>query len=136
MYQLEWHERIQVNSTSNIETTAHLVLYSQPASPRCDSIDNLELAIQMPPPSLHHRRTHNLLLISKLLHQRDAVSPFTLILDTLEQSGKPLLAEYMKRATVREQPTRGKPPTFAIKRRLTRSTRSRECASSSSPSRR
>lgn len=50
--------------------------------------------------SLQHRRTHNLLLISKLLNQRDAASPFTLVLDSLEQSGKPLLAEYMKRANV------------------------------------
>jgi elongator complex protein 5 len=49
---------------------------------------------------LQHRRTHNLLLISKLLNQRDAASPFTLVLDSLEQSGKPLLAEYVKRANV------------------------------------
>lgn len=53
-----------------------------------------------PTPFLQHRRTHNLLLISKLLNQRDASSPFTLVLDSLEQSGKPLLAEYMKRASV------------------------------------
>ncbi|CAK4032636.1 Elongator complex 5 [Lecanosticta acicola] len=52
----------------------------------------------MPPSSLQHRRTHNLLLISKLLSQRDAASPFTLVLDSLEQSGKPLLAEYRRRA--------------------------------------
>ncbi|SMR46844.1 unnamed protein product [Zymoseptoria tritici ST99CH_1E4] len=52
----------------------------------------------MAPSSLQHRRTHNLLLISKLLNQRDAASPFTLVLDSLEQSGKPLLAEFMKRA--------------------------------------
>ncbi|KAK4506193.1 hypothetical protein PRZ48_004158 [Zasmidium cellare] len=53
-----------------------------------------------PTPSLQHRRTHNLLLISKLLNQRDASSPFTLVLDSLEQSGKPLSAEYVKRASV------------------------------------
>ncbi|KJX98702.1 killer toxin sensitivity protein [Zymoseptoria brevis] len=52
----------------------------------------------MAPSPLQHRRTHNLLLISRLLNQRDAASPFTLVLDDLEQSGKPLLAEFMKRA--------------------------------------
>ncbi|KAI5368048.1 Putative elongator complex protein [Septoria linicola] len=52
----------------------------------------------MAPSSLQHRRTHNLLLISKLLNQRDAASPFTLVLDSLEQSGRPILAEYIKRA--------------------------------------
>ncbi len=55
----------------------------------------------MAPSSLQHRRTHNLLLISKLLNQRDAASPFTLIVDNLEQSGKPLVSEYCKRANVR-----------------------------------
>ena len=54
----------------------------------------------MAPSNLQHRRTHNLLLISKLLNQRDAASPFTLLLDSLEQSGKPLVAEYVKRAKV------------------------------------
>ncbi|KAF2478829.1 Elongator complex protein 5 [Neohortaea acidophila] len=52
----------------------------------------------MAPTSLQHRRTHNILLISKLLNQRDASSPFTLILDSLEQSGRPLLAEFLSRA--------------------------------------
>ncbi|EME86416.1 uncharacterized protein MYCFIDRAFT_45436 [Pseudocercospora fijiensis CIRAD86] len=52
----------------------------------------------MAPSSLQHRRTHNLLLVSKLLNQRDGSSPFTLVLDSLEQSGKPLLAEFVKRA--------------------------------------
>ncbi len=47
---------------------------------------------------LSHRRTHNLLLISKLLNQRDGASPFTLILDTLEQPAKPLLRECLRRA--------------------------------------
>lgn len=51
--------------------------------------------------TLQHRRTHNLLLISKLLGQRDAASPFTLVLDSLEQSGKGLIAEYTRRAKVR-----------------------------------
>lgn len=52
----------------------------------------------MAPLSLQHRRTHNLLLISKLLNQRDAASPFTLVLDNLEQTGKPVVAEYLRRA--------------------------------------
>jgi elongator complex protein 5 len=55
----------------------------------------------MPPTALQHRRTHNLLLINKLLNQRDAGSPFTLVLDNLEQSAKPLVAEYAYRAKVR-----------------------------------
>ena len=55
----------------------------------------------MAPSNLQHRRTHNLLLVSKLLSQRDAASPFTLVLDTLEQSARPLLAEYARRAKVR-----------------------------------
>ncbi len=54
----------------------------------------------MPPQNLQHRRTHNLLLISKLLNLRDNASPFTLILDSLEQSGKPLIHEYIRRAKV------------------------------------
>ncbi|KAK0930900.1 hypothetical protein LTR29_016613 [Friedmanniomyces endolithicus] len=52
----------------------------------------------MPPTTLQHRRTHNLLLINKLLSQRDATSPFTLVLDSLEQSARPLISEYMRRA--------------------------------------
>jgi elongator complex protein 5 len=50
--------------------------------------------------NLSHRRTHNLLLISKLLNQRDNVSPITLVLDSLEQPAKPLLREYLRRAKV------------------------------------
>ncbi|KAF2233106.1 hypothetical protein EV356DRAFT_487357 [Viridothelium virens] len=48
--------------------------------------------------NLERRRTHNLLLISKLLNQRENVSPFTLLLDSLEQSASPLLQEYITRA--------------------------------------
>jgi elongator complex protein 5 len=48
--------------------------------------------------NLSHRRTHNLLLISKLLNQRDHASPFTLIFDSLEQPARPLLREYLRRA--------------------------------------
>lgn len=53
--------------------------------------------------ALNHRRTHNLLLIQKLLSLRDAASPFTLIVDSLEQSSKPLLWEYIKRSKVADQ---------------------------------
>ncbi|KAK3074584.1 hypothetical protein LTR53_002862 [Teratosphaeriaceae sp. CCFEE 6253] len=48
----------------------------------------------MPPSAIQHRRTHNILLINKLLGQRNTSSPFTLVLDSLEQSGKPLVTEY------------------------------------------
>ncbi|TKA68760.1 hypothetical protein B0A55_07410 [Friedmanniomyces simplex] len=48
--------------------------------------------------TLQHRRTHNLLLVNKLLSQRDAASPFTLVLDSLEQSARPLISEYVRRA--------------------------------------
>lgn len=53
----------------------------------------------MPSQTLSHRRTHNLLLISRLLSLRDNVSPFTLLLDSLSQSAKPLVREYIRRAT-------------------------------------
>lgn len=47
--------------------------------------------------NISHRRTHNLLLISKLLNQRENASPFTLVLDTLEQPAGPLVREYLRR---------------------------------------
>ena len=56
--------------------------------------------LSMAHPNLSHRRTHNLLLISKLLSQRDGASPFTLVLDSLEQPARVLLREYLKRAKV------------------------------------
>ncbi|OQD61472.1 hypothetical protein PENPOL_c016G06450 [Penicillium polonicum] len=52
----------------------------------------------MAPINLSHRRTHNLLLISKLLSLRDTASPLTLVLDSLEQPATPLLKEYIRRA--------------------------------------
>jgi len=54
----------------------------------------------MAPINLSHRRTHNLLLISKLLNLRDTASPFTLLLDSLEQPATPLFKEYIRRAKV------------------------------------
>lgn len=50
--------------------------------------------------AMHHRRTHNLLLFQRLVSLRDGPSPFTLILDSLEQSGNPLINEYIARAKV------------------------------------
>ncbi|KAJ5809285.1 Histone acetylation protein 2 [Penicillium pulvis] len=52
----------------------------------------------MAPVNLSHRRTHNLLLISKLLSLRDTASPLTLLLDSLEQPATPLIQEYIRRA--------------------------------------
>ncbi|EER43948.1 killer toxin sensitivity protein [Histoplasma capsulatum H143] len=52
----------------------------------------------MSPTSASHRRTHNLLLISKLLSIRDSTSPLTLLLDSLEQPATPLIKEYIRRA--------------------------------------
>jgi elongator complex protein 5 len=54
----------------------------------------------MAPSILVQRRTHNLLLLQKLLNLRDGASPFTLLLDTLEQSAQPVLQEFMERAKV------------------------------------
>ncbi|KMP09555.1 hypothetical protein CIRG_09725 [Coccidioides immitis RMSCC 2394] len=48
--------------------------------------------------SISRRRTHNLLLLSSLLNQRDTASPLTLLLDSLEQPATPLLREYIRRA--------------------------------------
>ncbi|KAL9084727.1 MAG: hypothetical protein Q9159_005082 [Coniocarpon cinnabarinum] len=45
-----------------------------------------------------HGRTAAHLLISRLLDARDTTSPLTLILDTAEQSCRPLLREYLSRA--------------------------------------
>ncbi|KAI9864631.1 MAG: hypothetical protein M1813_003120 [Trichoglossum hirsutum] len=48
------------------------------------------------------RRNHNLLLFSRLLSLHDNISPFTLILDSLAQSGKPLVREFVRRANARK----------------------------------
>ncbi|KAL1390130.1 Elongator complex protein 5 [Phyllosticta capitalensis] len=45
-----------------------------------------------------HRRAHNLLLVSKLLSCRDNTSPFTLVVDSLEKSGKGVVREFVRRA--------------------------------------
>lgn len=55
----------------------------------------------MAPSPLQQRRTHNTLLFQKLLNLREGASPFTLILDTLEQSGASVVREFARRAKVR-----------------------------------
>ena len=54
----------------------------------------------MAPSPLQQRRTHNTLLFQKLLNLRDGASPFTLVLETLEQSGGPVVREFGRRAKV------------------------------------
>jgi len=56
--------------------------------------------IKMAPSPLQQRRTHNTLLFQKLLNLRDGASPFTLVLDTLEQSGGAVVREFAGRAQV------------------------------------
>ncbi|EWC48256.1 hypothetical protein DRE_02360 [Drechslerella stenobrocha 248] len=48
--------------------------------------------------TVQYRRTHNLLLGTRLLSQRGTPSPFTLLLDSLSQSSIPLVEEYIARA--------------------------------------
>lgn len=55
----------------------------------------------MAPSPLQHRRTHNTLLFQKLLNLKDGASPFTLLLDSLEQGGKSVVREFVKRGKVR-----------------------------------
>ncbi|RKF80188.1 Elongator complex protein 5 [Golovinomyces cichoracearum] len=47
-----------------------------------------------------HKSTYNTLLIQKLLNLRDGASPFTLIIDSLEQDGLPIINEFRKRAQI------------------------------------
>ncbi|KAI1342083.1 histone acetylation protein 2 [Xylariaceae sp. FL0016] len=47
-----------------------------------------------------HARSHALLLLQKLLNLRDSASPLTLVLDTLEQSDRPIICEFMSRAQI------------------------------------
>ena len=57
--------------------------------------------VSMPTGNLSHRKTHNLLLITRLFSLRENTSPFTLILDSLEQSAKLVQKEFVQRARVR-----------------------------------
>ncbi|KAH8652449.1 Elongator complex protein 5 [Xylariales sp. PMI_506] len=54
----------------------------------------------MPPSAQSHSRSHALLLFQKLLNLRDSASPLTLVLDNLEQSGRPVLREFIARAKI------------------------------------
>lgn len=54
----------------------------------------------MAPTNSAHTRSHSLLLLQKLLNLRDGASPLTLLLDSLEQTAKPALAEFITRAKV------------------------------------
>lgn len=55
----------------------------------------------MPSSAKSHARSHALLLLQKLLNLRDSASPLTLVLDTLEQSARPIIHEFLGRAKVR-----------------------------------
>ncbi|KAK6597371.1 elongator complex protein 5 [Botrytis cinerea] len=54
----------------------------------------------MAPSPLQQRRTHNTLLFQKLLNLRDGASPLTLVLDSLEQSGRLVVREFWRRALI------------------------------------
>ncbi|ESZ94234.1 hypothetical protein SBOR_5368 [Sclerotinia borealis F-4128] len=54
----------------------------------------------MAPSPLQQRRTHNTLLFQKLLNLRDGASPFTLVLDSLAQSGRAVVGEFWRRALI------------------------------------
>ncbi|KAF8862127.1 hypothetical protein BDZ45DRAFT_225027 [Acephala macrosclerotiorum] len=59
----------------------------------------------MAPTPLQQRRTHNTLLFQKLLNLREGASPFTLVLDTLEQTGGPVVREFARRAKISRSKT-------------------------------
>jgi len=63
-------------------------------------ITSNSMGTNMAPSAIAQRRTHNLLLFQKLLNLRDGASPFTLLLDTLEQSAQSVVQEFMMRAKV------------------------------------
>lgn len=48
-----------------------------------------------------HARSHSLLLAQKLFNLRDAASPLTLLIDSLEQKAQPVVDEFITRAKVR-----------------------------------
>ncbi|KAI1390935.1 histone acetylation protein 2 [Hypoxylon trugodes] len=59
----------------------------------------------MPSSTQSHARSHALLLLQKLLNLRDNASPLTLVLDTLEQNGKPVVQEFLSRAKTSKSKT-------------------------------
>ncbi|KAK0754838.1 Elongator complex protein 5 [Schizothecium vesticola] len=52
----------------------------------------------MAPSAQAHQRSHSMLLLQKLLNLRDSASPLTLIIDSLEQTARPVLNEFITRA--------------------------------------
>ena len=54
----------------------------------------------MPDTYSRNQRTQLFLLLDRLLSPDQGASPFTLLIDSLEQSSKPLLREYVRRAKV------------------------------------
>lgn len=54
----------------------------------------------MAPSAQAHQRSHSMLLLQKLLNLRDSASPLTLIIDSLEQTARPVLNEFITRAKV------------------------------------
>ncbi|OAA72433.1 killer toxin sensitivity protein [Cordyceps fumosorosea ARSEF 2679] len=52
----------------------------------------------MAPTNAAHTRSHSLLLLQKLLNLRDGASPFTLLLDNLEQPATSVVSEFITRA--------------------------------------
>lgn len=81
----------QIGSAPQNKSQGEVALKSAP-----QVINNFKMA----PSPLQQRRTHNTLLFQKLLNLREGASPFTLILDTLEQSGGPVVREFARRAKV------------------------------------
>ena len=76
-------------------------IHSRSSQPKSFSIlHHFPKSEKMAPPALQQRKTHNTLLFQKLLNLRDGASPFTLIVDTLEQGGGPVVREFAKRAKV------------------------------------
>jgi hypothetical protein len=54
----------------------------------------------MAPSPLEQQRTHNILLFKKLLDLKPGVSPFTLLLDNLDQRSDSVVKEFVRRAKV------------------------------------
>ncbi|KAG9229141.1 Elongator complex protein 5 [Amylocarpus encephaloides] len=54
----------------------------------------------MAPSALKQRKNHNTLLFQKLLNLRDGASPFTLVLDDLEQQSGSVVKEFVRRAKI------------------------------------
>lgn len=59
-----------------------------------------QLDLKMAPSAQAHQRSHSMLLLQKLLNLRDSASPLTLIIDSLEQTARPVLDEFITRAKV------------------------------------